>query len=106
MHTFNELAYKSFFVMLLKHCGNCTYAISWPDSSSMKKHRASLTDSELLEYMSQSTLRIISPLLILDDTLIYSFSYDNEKIIMIIKHTPIHHCMCCSRIPGYSWLQL
>ena len=41
----------------------------------MKKHRASLIDFELFEYMSQSTFMMIGPLLILDDTLIYSARY-------------------------------
>ena len=68
--TRRSLPYKSFFVTLSKICGNCTKAISRPFSSSIKKQSASLIDSELFEYMSQSTLRIISPLLIFEDTLI------------------------------------
>ncbi|PON43429.1 hypothetical protein PanWU01x14_273680 [Parasponia andersonii] len=39
-----SLPYKSFLVTFSKACGNCTYAISWPCSSSNKKQRASFMD--------------------------------------------------------------
>uniref|UniRef100_A0A9I9E554 Uncharacterized protein n=1 Tax=Cucumis melo TaxID=3656 RepID=A0A9I9E554_CUCME len=54
----------SFFVTLSNFCGNCTNAISCPFSSSIKKQSASLMAFELFEYISQSTLSRICPLLI------------------------------------------
>ena len=74
----SELPYRSFLVMFSKHCGNCTKAISWLFSSSMKKQSASRTDDELFEHISQSTFRIISPLLIFEDTLIYILEENKE----------------------------
>jgi hypothetical protein len=81
--TRKELLYRSFLVTFANHCGNCTKAMSWLFSSSMKKQSASRTVSGSFEYISQSRLRTICPLLIFDDTLICTFIFVNVLVSLL-----------------------
>ena len=70
---------------------NWTNAISSPLRSSMKQHSASRTDCESLEYISQSTFRIILPPLISEDTLsckIHAIHDDDDDDDMMDRHLP------------------